>query len=79
MNTSSKMQERANKRREILKGRIKGACVLVDILAFFFALGIVGGLEADRMTIGQFLWYGIITLGVVAVSVTVYRAMEVWK
>ena len=76
MNISSREQEKKDKRRQILRKRIKGACVTAQILSLLFMLGIIGGLENNTMSIGQFIFYSMITIGILWVSFAVNNEIE---
>ena len=66
-NTEAIKAER--KRREILHKRIRTACGVAGVLAFFYMFGLVGGLEQDMMTIKEFIIRGAVTLAVMAASI----------
>lgn len=67
----TKEEQKRYKRKRILRKRIKCACTITGIMAFFFLLGVAGGVEQGIMPMGRAIIYSIISLGVFGASIEI--------
>ena len=80
MNTINTNKARMkNQRRKILIKRIQCACGIIGGLAFFYTIGIVGGLENDHMTIAQFISHAIPSITILGLSARIGIGLEEYK
>lgn len=65
-----------NKRRHILRKRIRTACAIIGISTFILLLGIVGGLERGTITMAESFIYGILCVSTMWVSMAIGSKLQ---
>jgi hypothetical protein len=68
--TSKAIEERKHK-KILRRRRIRRACGIVGTLAFFYLLGVVGGLEQGMLTIKEFSIHSIVATSVLWASIKI--------